>query len=165
MRRCLYLICGLMGMHGHAAMTSKGSHFLLVGWFSSVLLFAQQAPDGHSRIVPAPNAAAIASYQKPLSKKFYERLIRAIKRYKLNAQQQAQVRSILQREQDDDDVVTADKLMSGKNKRDEQAKLFEESQRQIGAILDKRQKRKFDKDEKTRAWMDGRLPNPNPGPF
>jgi hypothetical protein len=155
-----------MGIHGHAAMTSKGSHFLLVGWFSSVLLFAQQAPDGPSRIVPAPNAAAaISSYQKPLSKKFYKRLNRAIERYKLNAQQQARVRSILQREQYDDDIVTADKVMSGKNKRDEQAELFEESQRQIGAILDKRQKRKFDKDEKTRAWMDGRLPNPNPGPF
>ena len=147
-------------------MTNKASYSILIGWFVSALLLAQQAPDGHRRIVPAPNAAtAISSCEKPLSKKCYERLIRATKRYKLTAKQQVQVQSILQREQYDGEVVAADKLMSGKDKREEQAGLFEESQRQICAILNKQQKRKFDKDEKTRAWMDGRLPNPNPGPF
>jgi hypothetical protein len=147
-------------------MKKKGFYFILFGWFAGVLLLAQQAPDGPRRIVPAPSAATgVSSYEEPLSTKFYKRLIHATKRYKLTVKQRAQVQSILQREQEDDQVVNADKLMSGKDKREEQARLFEESQQQIGAILNKQQKRKFDADEKTRAWMDGRLPNPNPGPF
>jgi hypothetical protein len=147
---------------GHAAMKKKGFYFILFGWFVSALLLAQQAPDGPRRIVPPPS---ISSYEEPLSKKFDERLIRATKRYKLTAPQQVQVQSILQQEQADDQVVNADTLMSRKDKSEEQARLFEESQQRIGAILNKHQKRKFDADEKTRAWMDGRLPNPNRGPF
>jgi hypothetical protein len=54
--------------------------------------------------------------------------------------------------------------MSTGNKREEIASPHEASQQKIGAILDKTQKRKFDGDEKRRAWMDGRLPEPNPGP-
>jgi hypothetical protein len=157
---------GYWGTHGLAAMKMKGFYFILFGCFASVLLLARQAPDGPRRIVPAPSTATgVSSYTEPLAEKFYKRLMHATKRYRLSAKQQAQVQSILQREQEDDQVVTADKLMSGKDKRKEQATLFEESQRQIGAILNKQQKRKFDADERTRAWMGGQLPNPNPGPF
>jgi hypothetical protein len=147
-------------------MKKKGLSFILFGFFASVLLLAEQAPDGPRQILPAPNTAtSVSSCEEPLPKKFHKRLTQATKRYKLTAEQQAQVRSILKREQADDQVVNADELMSGRDKRKEQARLFEESQQRIGAILDKQQKRKFDKDETTRAWMDGRLPNPNPGPF
>lgn len=147
-------------------MNKKGFYFILFGWFASVLLLAQQAPVGPRRIVPAPSAATgISSYEEPLSRNFYKRLKHATKRYKLTTKHQAQVQLILQREQADDQLVNADQLMSGKDKREEQARLFEQSEQLIGAILNKRQKRRFDKDEKTRAWMDGRLPNPNPGPF
>ena len=139
----------------------KGFYFILLGWFLSAPLLAQQTPDEPRRIVPPPS---VSSYEEPLSKKFSERLTRATKRYKLTAPQQAQVQSILQREQADDQLVNADKLMSGKEKTQEQARLLEESQQRIGALLNKHQKRKFDADEKTGAWMDGRLRNPNPGP-
>jgi hypothetical protein len=54
--------------------------------------------------------------------------------------------------------------MSDKDKREEQASLFDASQQKIGALLTKPQKHKFAADEKRRAWMNGRLPNPNPGP-
>jgi hypothetical protein len=146
-------------------MNKKGLSFILFGFFGGVVLLAQQAPDGPRQILPAPNtAASVSSYEEPLPKKFYKRLIRATKRYKLTSEQQAQVKSILQREQADDQVVNADELMSGREKGKEQARLFEESQKRIGTVLNKQQKRKFDKDETTRAWMDGRLPNPNPGP-
>jgi hypothetical protein len=139
-------------------MKKKGFYVILFGWFASVLLLAQQAPHGPRKVLRAQSGATgVSSYEEPLSKKFYKRLIRATKRYKLTTKQQAQVQSILQREQYHNEVVTADKLMSGKDKREEQAGLFEESQRQIGAILNKQQKRKFNKDEKTRAWMDGRI--------
>jgi hypothetical protein len=61
-------------------------------------------------------------------------------------------------------TVNADTFMSRGNKRDELTDLHEASQQKIGSSLTKKQKRKFDSDEKTRAWMDGRLPEPNPGP-
>jgi hypothetical protein len=57
-----------------------------------------------------------------------------------------------------------DTFVSNANKREEIASLYEAGQPKIGAILDKKQKRKFDGDEKRRAWMDGRLPQANPGP-
>lgn len=86
------------------------------------------------------------------------------KRYKLTPEQQNQVKAILWKEQQDTQTVNADTYMSPRDKRDEVANLYEASQQKIGAILSRQQKRKFDADEKRRAWMEGRLPNPNPGP-
>ena len=86
------------------------------------------------------------------------------RRYKLTAEQQTQVKTILIKEQQDMQTVTADTFMSKDNRREEVASLHEASQQKIGAVLDKKQKRKFDSDEKRRAWMDGRMRNPNPGP-
>lgn len=99
-----------------------------------------------------------------LAKGFQKRFAHISKRYKLTAAQQTQVRSILLEEQQDQQTASADHYMSGKDKREESASLFEASQQKIGAILTTKQKRKFDADEKRRAWMDGRIPNPNPGP-
>ncbi len=86
------------------------------------------------------------------------------RRYKLTADQQAQVKTILTKEQQDMQTLSADTYMSAGNRRDEGAALHEASQQKIGAILTTKQKHKFDADEKRRAWMDGRLPEPNPGP-
>jgi len=86
------------------------------------------------------------------------------KRYKLTPEQQAQVRSILFKEEQDMQTVSADTFMSGGNKREEAASLHDASQQTIAAVLTKKQKHTFDVDEKRRAWMDGRLPEPNPGP-
>ena len=86
------------------------------------------------------------------------------RRYKLTAEQQTQVKTILIKEQQDMQTVLADTYMSVGNRREEVASLHEASQQKIGAVLDKKQKRKFDSDEKRRAWMDGRMRNPNPGP-
>ena len=60
-------------------------------------------------------------------------------------------------------TVSANTYMSAENK-GEVATLHEASQQKIDAILTTKQKHKFDADEKRRAWMDGRLPAPNPGP-
>jgi Spy/CpxP family protein refolding chaperone len=87
------------------------------------------------------------------------------KRYSLTPEQQAQVKSILFKEEQDIQTVSADTSMSGGNKHEEAASLHDASQQKIGAILTRKQKHKFDADEKRRAWMDGRLPEPNPGPF
>ena len=75
-----------------------------------------------------------------------------------------ELKAILLKEQEDTQTVTADTFMPAGNKREEIASLHEASQQKIGAILDEKQKRKFDGDEKRRAWMGGRLPEPNPGP-
>lgn len=100
----------------------------------------------------------------PLAKEFQKRLTHMTKRYRLTAEQRAQVHSILLKEQQDQHTISADRYMSGKDKDEERASLFEASQREVGALLTTQQKRKFDADEKRRAWMDGRLPEPNPGP-
>jgi hypothetical protein len=98
------------------------------------------------------------------SKKLDKRLAHMTERYKLTADQQSQIKSILQKEQQDAQLVNLDTFMSRRDRHEEMASVFEASQQKIGAILDKKQKRKFDGDEKRRAWMDGRLPEPNPGP-
>ena len=54
--------------------------------------------------------------------------------------------------------------MSRANWREEESSVFEFSQKKIGTILTDQQRHKFDADEKRRAWMDGRVPEPNPGP-
>lgn len=86
------------------------------------------------------------------------------RRYKLTADQQSQMQAILLDQQQDMQTVGADTYMSAANKRAEFATLHEASQQEIRAILNEKQKRKFDADERRRAWMDGRLPEPNPGP-
>ncbi len=86
------------------------------------------------------------------------------RRYRLTPEQQAQVRSILFKEEQDIQTVSADSFMSRGNKREEVVSLHDASQQKIATMLNKQQRHKFDSDEKTRAWMEGRLPNPNPGP-
>jgi hypothetical protein len=60
--------------------------------------------------------------------------------------------------------VNSDTFMSRGDRREEMSNVFEASQQKIGAILTDRQRHTFDADERRRAWMDGRLPEPNPGP-
>jgi hypothetical protein len=111
-----------------------------------------------------PASSVKADSSAALKKDFQKRFSHMSKRYKLTATQQVQLRSILLKEQQDQQTVFADSYMSRKDKREEQAKLFEASQQKIRVILTIPQRHKFDADERRRAWMDGRLPNPNPGP-
>ncbi len=130
----------------------------LTGLLAAGVMPAQQR---QSTQVPASdNAAVVAS----LSTKFDKRLAHMTRRYKLTADQQAQMQAILLKQQEDMQTVGADTYMSAANKREEVATLHEASQLEIRAILNEKQKRKFDADEKRRAWMEGRLPEPNPGP-
>jgi hypothetical protein len=61
-------------------------------------------------------------------------------------------------------LVDSDTLMSCANRRGEESSVFEATQKKIGTILTDQQRHMFDADEKRRAWMDGRVPEPNPGP-
>jgi hypothetical protein len=54
--------------------------------------------------------------------------------------------------------------MSRANWRGEESSVFEATQKKIGTILTDQQRHKLDADEKSRAWMDGRVPELNPGP-
>jgi hypothetical protein len=139
---------------------------LLTAYLPAAILSAQQLASRPARnVLPQPDPVRIsASADGALSKQFQKRFIHATRRYKLTSEQQAQVKSILLKEQKDTQTVSVDGFMSGRNKREEVARLFETSQQHIGTILNKQQKHKFDADEKRRAWMDGRLPEPNPGP-
>lgn len=119
------------------------------------------APQRQSTQVPASGGAAVVA---SLSAKFDKRLTHMTRRYKLTADQQSQMQAILLDQQQDMQTVGADTYMSAANKRAEVATLHEASQQEIRAILNEKQKRKFDADERRRAWMDGRLPEPNPGP-
>jgi hypothetical protein len=110
-----------------------------------------------SSSVNTPSSAA-------LTKNFEKRFTHLRKRYKLTAAQQPEVQSILLAEQDDQQTASGDKFMSSKDKREEWASLFEASQEKIRTVLTTQQQRKFDADEKRRAWTNGRIPNPNPGP-
>jgi hypothetical protein len=60
--------------------------------------------------------------------------------------------------------MDSDTLMSRANRRGEESSVFEATQKKIGTILTDQQRHMFDADEKRRAWMDGRVPEPNPGP-
>ena len=132
-------------------------------WIMAGLLMAQPVLSQASAAATAASSGK-ADSSTVLTKGFQKRFTHMSKRYKLTAEQQAQVRSILLKEQQDQQTAFADSYMPRKEKREEQASLFEASQQKIGAILTTKQKRKFDADEKRRAWMDGRIPNPNPGP-
>jgi hypothetical protein len=133
----------------------------VVGFLMAQPVFSQ------TKLQETPAASAEASSSAVLTKNFEKRFTHITKRYKLTAAQKTQVRSILFKEQQDQETVSADRFMSGKDKREEKASLFEASQQKIGATLTTQQKRKrkFDADEKRRAWMDGRIPPPNPGPW
>jgi hypothetical protein len=139
---------------------------VLAGCLSAAMLFAQQlAPRLERNVLPHTDAVGIGvSRDGALSKQFDKRFVHATRRYKLTPEQQVQVKSILLKEQKDTQTVSADTFMPGRDKRAEVAHLYETSQQEIGTILTKQQKRKFDADEKRRTWMDGRLPEPNPGP-
>jgi hypothetical protein len=141
-------------------MRRQGFSLVVAGIFANGVLFAQQtatAPAWASLQASAQSAGS-------LSKKVEKQFTHMTKRYKLTAEQQTRVKTILMKEQQDTQTVSADTYMSVGNRRQEVASLHEASQQKIGALLNKKQKRKFDSDEKRRAWMDGRLPNPNPGP-
>jgi hypothetical protein len=139
--------------------------FVLIGLLATEVLFAQQPgaePELRSPLPAAPQMSDLSA--GPLSKKSEKRLAHMGKRYRFTPVQQAQVRSILLKEQQDIQTVAAARFMSNGNKREEAVGLHDASQQKIAAILTKKQKHKFDVDEKRRAWMDGRLPEPNPGP-
>jgi small-conductance mechanosensitive channel len=97
-------------------------------------------------------------------KKLKKRLARMTKRYKLTADQQIEIRSILTNEEQNVRLVKSDTFMSRGDKREEMASVHEASQQRIGAILIGQQRHEFDADEQRRAWMEGRIPEPNPGP-
>ncbi len=139
---------------------------VLTGLLTAGVLSSQQlAPRPERNALPAPDAVGIdVARDGALSAQFQKRFVRATRRYKLNAEQQAQLKSILAKEQADTQIVSADTFMSGPERRVEVAQLYEASQHEIETILTRQQKHKFDADEKTRAWMEGRLPEPNPGP-
>lgn len=141
-------------------MRRQAFSLVVAGILAHGVLFAQ-----HTAIAPAPAGLEASAHSSGLlPEEFEKQFTHMTKRYKLTADQQAQVKTILMKEQQDMQTVTADTLMSKGNRREEVTNLHEASQQKIGTVLDKKQKRKFDRDEKRRAWMDGRLPNPNPGP-
>jgi periplasmic protein CpxP/Spy len=141
-------------------MRRQGFSLVVAGILVNGALFAQQTATAPARA----GLVASADSADPLSQKVEKQFTHMTKRYKLTAKQQTQVKTILIKEQQDMQTVTADTFMSKDNRREEVASLHEASQQKIGAVLDKKQKRKFDSDEKRRAWMDGRMRNPNPGP-
>lgn len=141
-------------------MRRQGFSLVVAGILANGALLAQQ-----TAIVPTPaGLEASAASAGPLSEKVEKQFTHMTRRYKLTAEQQTQVKTILIKEQQDMQTVLADTYMSVGNRHEEVASLHEASQQKIGAVLDKKQKRKFDSDEKRRAWMDGRMRNPNPGP-
>jgi Spy/CpxP family protein refolding chaperone len=138
--------------------------FALPGLLAAGVMLAQEP-----LAVPGPGAAQVdASASSQLTgdrdRNIEKRLAHMTRRYKLTADQQTQIRSILEKEQRDVQLVHADTFMSRSNRREETVSVQEASQKKIAAILTDRQRHKFDAEEKRRAWMDGRLPEPNPGP-
>jgi Spy/CpxP family protein refolding chaperone len=154
-----------MSREGGMAMKRQSPTLILIGCFAATAVFAY-APVSAQQISTAQTTPSGESLPRNdiFTPKFQKRFVHMTKRYKLTPEQQRQLKSILLKEQQDRQTVTADVYMSSGNKRNELAELHEASQQKIGSILDKKQKHKFDSDEKTRAWMDGRLPEPNPGP-
>jgi Spy/CpxP family protein refolding chaperone len=137
--------------------------FALVGLLSTGVVFAQQpTPAQEQRTSLQATSRASALPGGSLSKKSEKRLAHMSKRYRLTPEQEDQVRSILFKEQQDIQTVSTDTLMSGGKKREEVVSLHDASQQKIGAILTRKQKSKFDADEKSRAWMEGRERYPGP---
>ena len=136
---------------------------MLTGLLANSVLAQALTPASESSS-PHDSSGLLSHQALAQSKKLDKQLAHMSKRYKLTADQQAQVKTILTKEQQDMQTPSADTYLSAGNRRDEAAALDEASQQKIGAILTTKQKHKFDADEKRRAWMDGRLPEPNPGP-
>jgi Spy/CpxP family protein refolding chaperone len=110
---------------------------------------------------PSPTVRGDTVLGESLSK----RLAHMTKRYKLTAEQQSRIRSIFLHEQQDMQVVNSDRFMSHRDRLAEMSNVHEANQQKIRTLLSGSQQHRFDADERRRAWMDGRLPNPNPGPF
>jgi Spy/CpxP family protein refolding chaperone len=157
--------CGVdRGGKGDAAMKRQLCGLMLTGILATSVMLAQGPNSGSASGTPPDSSEPLSHQAAARSKKLDKQLAHMSKRYKLTADQQAQVKTILTKEQQDMQTLSADTYLSAGNRRDEAAALDEASQQKIGAILTTKQKHKFDADEKRRAWMDGRLPEPNPGP-
>ena len=140
--------------------------FVLTGLPTAWVMLAQEPVVGSGQAAASQvGVGGVSSrHDGDRSKKLDKRLAHMTKRYRLTADQQSQIKSILQKKQQDAQLVNLDTFVSRRDRHEEMASVVEASQQKIGATLDKKQKRKFDGDEKRRAWMDGRLPEPNPGP-
>jgi Spy/CpxP family protein refolding chaperone len=140
--------------------------FVLSGLLTAGVMLAQEPAVGSGQAAASQvGVGGVSSHHDgDRSKKLDKRLAHMTKRYKLTADQQSQIKSILQKEQQDAQLVNLDTFMSRGDRREEMSNVFEASQQKIGAILTDRQRRKFDADEKVRAREEGRLPWPNPGP-
>ena len=148
-----------------AAMKRLWCGFVLIGLLATEVLVAQRPGAAPELRPPSPVTPQIGDHTAgPLSKKSEKRLVHMSKRYRLTPEQEAQVRSILLKGEQDIQTVAAARFMSNGDKREEAVGLHDASQQKIAAVLTDRQRHKFDVDEKRRAWMDGRLPEPNPGP-
>lgn len=140
--------------------------FVLTGLLTAAVMLAQEpaAAAGQAAASQVGVGGLSGRHDGDREKKLEKRLAHMTKRYKLTADQQRQIQSILQKEQQDAQLVNSDTFMSRGDRREETSNVFEASQQKIGAILTDRQRRKFDADEKVRAREEGRLPWPNPGP-
>jgi hypothetical protein len=138
--------------------------FVLTGLLTAGVMLAQEPVVGSGQAAASQvGVGGVSSrHDGDRSKKLDKRLAHMTKRYKLTADQQSQIKSILQKEQQDAQLVNLDTFMSRRDRHEEMASVVEASQQKIGATLDKKQKRKFDGDEKSCAWMEGRERNLGP---
>jgi hypothetical protein len=106
---------------------------VLTGLLAGNVLLAQGTDSPLDQNAPHPDSGALAGRRDvDLSKKLDKQLARMSKRYKLTAEQQAQIKTILMKDQQDMQTVSADTYMLARNRSEEAATLHEASNRRSG---------------------------------
>lgn len=106
--------------------------FILIGLLATGVAVAQHLTGAQEQNTPMQAAPQRGDLSVgPLSKKSEKRFVHLTKRYKLTLEQQAKVRSILSKEEQDRRILSGDSFMSSGNKREEAVSLRDASQQKI----------------------------------
>jgi Spy/CpxP family protein refolding chaperone len=114
-------------------------------------------------LIPAGQPVASADQRRTSVQQTNKRVAHLAKRYKLTAEQQTRIRSILQDDQQQTQSIDSDDSLSRKQKQARIKDLRQADLQRFEAVLSDQQRQKFEADQQERlAWMTSSQPNSGP---
>ena len=136
-----------MGVEGNTKMKRKVlCSLLLTGLLSTGVMFAQEAGSAPEQNAPQAGGG-MGHHGGGHMMDPDQRLAHMTKRYNLTADQQSQIKPILQDEQQQMQTMRSDTSMSRDDKRAKMMSMHQESTQKIEAVLTDQQKQKFEADQ------------------
>jgi Spy/CpxP family protein refolding chaperone len=120
---------------------------VLTGFLATGVMLAQEPGSAPDQNAPQTEGGGMGGHRGGRMMDPDQRLAHMTKRYKLTADQQSQIKPILQDEQQQMQSMRSDTTSSREDKRSKMQSMHQASQQKIEAVLTDEQKQKFEADQ------------------